>query len=199
MTKHSKTELNKTRLLDEGIELFNKYGFHGIGLKGILSSVNVPKGSFYYYFDSKEGFGVEVIDHYTKITHKQLVEIFSNNEVSGLAALKEFFNKIVQIHLNDGNKHGCLAGNLGAEVSDTSTRCRKAVEHSMSVMSSAFRDVIERGQKDGSIRQDISSDALADVLLNSFEGALLRMKIEKTGESLKQFQDVFLDKFLNTS
>jgi len=36
---------------------------------------------------------------------------------------------------------------------------------------------------------------LAAVLLNSFEGALLRMKIEKSGEALVQFYEVMLGKF----
>jgi len=196
MTKHSKTESNKVRLLEEGIELFSEYGFHGIGLKDILSAVNIPKGSFYHYFESKEDFGAKVIDYYTEMTRQQLADMFADSGVSGLAALQQFFDKTIQIHLEDGNKHGCLAGNLGAEISDTSEVCRKAVERSMNVTRDAFAVVIRRGQKDGSVRQDIASELLADILLNGFEGALLRMKIEKAGEPLKQFRDVILNKFV---
>ena len=39
-------------------------GYHGTGLQEILDAVNIPKGSFYNYFWSKENFGAEAIQHY---------------------------------------------------------------------------------------------------------------------------------------
>jgi len=199
MTKYSKTESNKVRLLEEGIGLFSEYGYHGIGLKDILNAVNIPKGSFYHYFESKEDFGAKVIDYYTEITRQELADRFADASVPGLVALQQFFDKVIQVHLEDGNKHGCLAANLGAEISDTSEVCRKAVERSMSITHDAFAAVIRRGQKDGSVRQDVIPDVLADILLNSFEGALLRMKIEKVGAPLEQFRDIVLSKFFTAS
>lgn len=184
------------RLLEEGIELFSEHGFHGIGLKDILSAVNIPKGSFYHYFESKEDYGAKVVDYYTEITQQKLAEIFSDSNVPGLTALHQFFDWAIRMHLDDGGKHGCLAGNLGAEISDTSEVCRKAVERSMNVTRDAFAAVLRRGQKDGSIRQDIAAEVLADLLLNGFEGALLRMKIEKGGAPLEQFRDIILNKFI---
>ena len=184
------------RLLEEGIELFSEHGFHGIGLKDILSAVNIPKGSFYHYFESKEDYGAKVVDYYTEITQQKLAEIFADANIPGLTALHQFFDWAIQMHLDDGGKHGCLAGNLGAEISDTSEVCRKAVERSMNATRDAFAAVLRRGQKDGSIRQDIAAEALADLLLNGFEGALLRMKIEKGRAPLEQFRDIILNKFI---
>ena len=40
--------------------------FHSVGLNEILTSVKVPKGSFYHYFKSKEQFGVELLAHYVR-------------------------------------------------------------------------------------------------------------------------------------
>ncbi|HHI93975.1 MAG TPA: TetR family transcriptional regulator [Gammaproteobacteria bacterium] len=195
MAKYSKTESNKVRLLEEGIEMFSEHGFHGIGLKDILSAVNIPKGSFYHYFESKEDFGAKVIDYYSEMTRQQLSDVFADSDVSGLSALQQFFDKAIQTHLEGGHKRGCLAGNLGAEISDTSEICRKAVERAMKITRDAFAAVIRRGQKDGSVRQDIAPGVLADILLNGFEGALLRMKIEKADKPLKQFRDTMLNKF----
>jgi TetR/AcrR family transcriptional repressor of nem operon len=195
MTKAIKTKFNRERLLSEGVELFSEHGYHGIGLNGILNSVKIPKGSFYHYFKSKEDFGAKVVDFYTEMTKQQLTHAFAGTGLSGFVALQQFFDKSIEAHLDEGKKHGCLAANLGAEISDTSEVCRIAVEHSMNITRDMFEVVIQRGQKDGSIRQDINSVVLADILLNSFEGALLRMKIEKSGEPLNQFRDVVLNTF----
>lgn len=179
--------------------LFGEHGFHGIGLKDILGAVKIPKGSFYHYFESKEDFGARVIEYYSEITQQQQADAFSDSAVPGLTALREFFTGVIQMHRDDGYKHGCLAGNLGAEISETSEICRSAVARALSATRSAFEGVIARGQIDGSIRQDITAAALADVLLNSFEGALLRMKIEKSAKPLEQFADIVLEKFIAAS
>ena len=57
MSKSNKKEFNRESLLNEGVALFMGQGYHGTGLQEILDAVNVPKGSFYNYFDSKEDFG----------------------------------------------------------------------------------------------------------------------------------------------
>ncbi|MDP1602980.1 MAG: TetR/AcrR family transcriptional regulator, partial [Legionella sp.] len=64
MSKSNKKEFNRESLLNEGVALFMGQGYHGTGLQEILDAVNVPKGSFYNYFDSKEDFGANVIQHY---------------------------------------------------------------------------------------------------------------------------------------
>jgi len=134
MANHSKTELNKMRLLNKGVKLFSKYGYHGIGLKDILGAVKIPKGSFYYYFENKEDFGARVIDYYTEITQQLLTDSFTSTNVTGLDALQQFFDMSIKMLLSTGNKHGCLATNLGAEISHTSEVCRVAVEHSLSTL-----------------------------------------------------------------
>lgn len=44
----------RDRILDAGAELILGRGFSAVGLAEILGRAQVPKGSFYYYFDSKE-------------------------------------------------------------------------------------------------------------------------------------------------
>ena len=68
----SKTEATKEKLLDEGVCIFIERGYHGTGIKEVLDSVNVPKGSFYNYFKSKEEFGAEIIRHFAAQLEKQL-------------------------------------------------------------------------------------------------------------------------------
>jgi TetR/AcrR family transcriptional regulator, transcriptional repressor for nem operon len=52
----------KIFLAAEGIII--ERSFHSVGLNEILRAANVPKGSFYYYFESKDHFGAEMLQHY---------------------------------------------------------------------------------------------------------------------------------------
>ncbi len=53
-------------LLQAGLEVLTEKGFSSTGIDGILKRVGVPKGSFYHYFSSKEDFGTQLIERYTR-------------------------------------------------------------------------------------------------------------------------------------
>ena len=57
---------NETRehLLATGEQVCLQRGFTGMGLSEMLALAEVPKGSFYHYFRSKEAFGVALLERY---------------------------------------------------------------------------------------------------------------------------------------
>ncbi|MBX9686863.1 MAG: TetR/AcrR family transcriptional regulator, partial [Candidatus Obscuribacterales bacterium] len=48
-------------LLEAGMAVMYEKGYSNTGIQEVLSSVGVPKGSFYHYFDSKEDFALKII------------------------------------------------------------------------------------------------------------------------------------------
>jgi TetR/AcrR family transcriptional repressor of nem operon len=54
---------------------------------------------------------------------------------------------------------------------------------------------LARAQEEGAIRHDKTATELADLLLNSWQGALLRMKIDKSSLPLRQCCQDLLDDF----
>src|SRR2546430_14477616 len=51
----------KATLVDAGLHLMLEKGYHHTGIQEVLQAAGGAKGSFYYYFPSKEAFGREVI------------------------------------------------------------------------------------------------------------------------------------------
>jgi TetR/AcrR family transcriptional repressor of nem operon len=54
----------RNAILEAGIKSVLEKGYHECGLAEILKEAGVPKGSFYYYFASKEEFGLQLIEHW---------------------------------------------------------------------------------------------------------------------------------------
>ena len=54
----------REHLLATGEQLCLQRGFTGMGLSELLKTAEVPKGSFYHYFRSKEAFGVVMLERY---------------------------------------------------------------------------------------------------------------------------------------
>lgn len=184
--KTQSKELKREQLLNEGVSLLMRQGYHGTGLQEILDSVNIPKGSFYNYFGSKEQFGAEVIAHYIQPFIEQLQTHLQNSPQDGLAALRIYFDELISAVESQGFKGGCLLGNLMGEIGDTSEICRLALKATVN----KYRDLLESGltkaQQQGTVRTDKSAQEMADLLADTWQGALLRMKIEQSVAPLQR-------------
>ena len=195
MFKSTKKQLNRANLLNRGVTLLRGQGYHGTGLQEILDVVNIPKGSFYNYFDSKEDFGAEVIQHYTDPFIAQLTAHLEQSDADALGAIRRYFDELIAELEKDGFKGGCLLGNLMGEIGDTSEICRKSLQSAIR----RYQDVLESGlakaQQQGTVRSDKSPGEMADLLVNTWQGALLRMKIEKSSVPIRQCCQDLLDDF----
>ncbi len=186
MKRTTQKQINRENLLAEGVSLLMAQGYHGTGLKEILDAVKIPKGSFYNYFGSKENFGAEVIQHYITPFIQQLSGHLDNPDIDALTALQRYFDEIILELENADFKGGCLLGNLMGELGDTSEICRASLQTAVKRYRDLLRAGIEQAQREGTVRTDKSATEMADLLVNAFQGALLRMKIEKSSAPLKQ-------------
>ena len=80
----------RAELIRSGLELLTTSGFASSGLDSILKNVGVPKGSFYFYFKSKEAFGLAVLESYAKYFANKLQVSLQNEDVSPLTRIECF-------------------------------------------------------------------------------------------------------------
>ncbi len=170
-------------------------GYHGTGIKEILDSVKVPKGSFYNYFGSKEEFAAEAINHYIEPFIQRLEHHLNTPETDGLTALKNYYAELIFELEQSGYKGGCLLGNLMGEMGDSSDLCRRSLMDAVSRYCSLQQSALARAQREGTVRKDRSAENLADLLANSWQGALLRMKIEQSVRPLQECCRLLLDDY----
>jgi TetR/AcrR family transcriptional repressor of nem operon len=194
MMKTTQKEINRENLLNQGGALLMQQGYHGTGLQEILDAVQIPKGSFYNYFGSKENFGAAVIEHYITPYIEQISRYLAE-DTDALNALQRYFNESIAELERTNFKGGCLLGNLIGEIGDSSEVCRVALQTTLN----RYRDVLQLGlslaQQQGTIRNDKSAREMADLLVNTWQGALLRMKVEKSTAPLTQCCQALLGDF----
>ncbi|MDD1606061.1 MAG: TetR/AcrR family transcriptional regulator [Methylococcaceae bacterium] len=195
MNRLIQKEINRENLLNQGVTLLMQQGYHGTGLQEILDAVQIPKGSFYNYFGSKENFGAEVIEHYITPYIQQITNYLAQPDTDALSALQRYFNESIAELERTHFKGGCLLGNLIGEIGDSSDLCRVALQTTLN----RYRDVLQSGlskaQQQGTIRTDKSARDMADLLVNTWQGALLRMKVEQSTAPLQQCCQALLGDF----
>ncbi len=195
MSQPTNKDLKRIKLLDQGVLMLTEQGYHGTGLKEILETVNIPKGSFYNYFASKEEYCAEVISHYIAPFIQRLNNHLKDPQLDGLTALKRYYTELIAEVEQSNFKGGCLLGNLMGEIGDTSEICRRSLITAVERYSDLQRIALVRAQQEGTVRKDRSAKSMADLLLNNWQGALLRMKIEQSVLPLQAFYQTLLEDY----
>ncbi len=176
--------------------LIYRQGFHRTGLKEILDAAEVPKGSFYFYFKSKEDFGLALIDHYAQALSENVSLKGAAGDASALRRLRKAFETHRDIRASEGCEGGCPLGNLAQEMSDLSARMRERLQQALGSIGSGIASLLREAQRQGDIPKNLDPDQTAGFILDAWEGALLRMKTEKNVEPLDRFLDFVFGKIL---
>ncbi|WP_163338533.1 TetR/AcrR family transcriptional regulator [Desulfopila sp. IMCC35008] len=179
------TKETRQHILDTGYKLIVSKGFSSVGLTEILQSAGVPKGSFYYYFKSKEQFGEEIISNYFREYLVALEDIFQLRGESAYKRLMEYWRRWIETQSDSCVDQKCLVVKLSAEVADLSEPMRIALLNGSSQVVQRIAQCIEAGIDDGSIVKS-NAAVTADFLYNMWLGATLMSKLQRNADGLQQ-------------
>ena len=186
----------KQKILETGAELIHLKGFNHTGLQEILNAAGVPKGSFYNYFNSKEDFGLQVIDHfagyYTFITRP----ILEDPALSPLQKIKRLLEWFMEFFKSKDYAFGCPIGNLAQEMGDLSPAFRNKLRSALDIMVDSYSGVLAEAQEEGEISQRLDVREAAYFLVSSWHGALMHMKAIKGPEPLENHKLFIFDHVL---
>jgi len=177
----------KDAIIETGARLMLEKGYNNTGLQEVLKEARVPKGSFYHYFASKEDFGLAIVDRYARESEDFLAFHLDNRDLPPLDRLRAFFEAAARRHDEQACWGGCLLGNFGQELSDQNQDFRERVASALDDWRVRFAACLEEAVERGELRGDVDPDDLADFVLNSWEGAILRMKVSKSVRPLERF------------
>lgn len=183
-------------ILEAGARLIYRQGFHNTGLADILAEAQVPKGSFYFYFKSKEDFGLALVEHFTRRLAELFAGILAETGVPPLERLRRMFAAIRERQAAEGCAGGCPIGNLAQEMSGLSPALRARLQEAMAGMTARLAGVLAEARDRGELRPGLDPERAAAFVLDAWEGALLRMKVEQSPDPLERFETLVFDQFL---
>lgn len=174
----------RQHILDVAQKIISRKGYSAVGLNEILNTAGVPKGSFYYYFKSKEAFGEALLQNYFEEYLSAMDSIFCEPSLNARDRLINYWQNWQESQASFDCQGKCLAVKLAAEVTDLSEAMRLALKLGTSGIISRLTDIIEAGKVDGSIKTQHDSHRLSQTLYQLWLGASLMAKIARTMEPI---------------
>jgi TetR/AcrR family transcriptional repressor of nem operon len=172
----------RQHILDVARSLMTNKGYTAVGLAEVLSTAGVPKGSFYYYFKSKEEFGRALLEEYFA-EYLGRVDALMARSGSGAERLLSYFSYWTETQGTDLPEGKCLVVKLGAEVCDLSEDMRGVLEVGTAKIIQRITACVEMGVTDGSIHAEGDHAAFAESLYQLWLGASLLVKVNKSTDS----------------
>ena len=165
-------------------------GYQGSTVRDICAAAGAPHGSFTNHFRSKEAFAQEVLDRYFANLQGYVNEALEDRSLTPLQRLKRYLDIISDVLETDRWSRGCLIGDFSLETTGQSKALRKRLEAIFQEWRAPFASCIAEAQTAGEIDRTFDPMDLAEFLLASWEGAILRMKVERGPLALDRFKNI---------
>lgn len=174
----------RQRILDTGRSIILGKGFSAVGLNEILSTAQVPKGSFYHYFKSKEVFGEALVDSYVLEYLAHVDSLLEDDGAPAAERLMRYWKSWMSTGETETAECNCLVVKISAEVSDMSEAMRVALLRGTNLIIERLAGCIAEGLADGSLSANPDARHTALTLYELWLGAALLSKVRRDRSTL---------------
>jgi TetR/AcrR family transcriptional repressor of nem operon len=169
----------REKILSAAQSLIELRGYSALGVAEICTTAGVPRGSFYYFFESKEALALAVIDEHWAGQKRAWTRIL-NSHAEPLQRLCQLFEETEAgqrtAQQSCGTVSGCLFGNLTLEMSNHTeairTRLQKIFDTQVEMVDSVIIEALERKEV-----TTIDTREAAQAVVAQLEGQVLFAKL----------------------
>ncbi len=184
----------KQAILDKSADIMYLKGYNATGVQEIADAAGIPKGSFYNYFENKEQFAIELMECYCQEGCEHMDKIFAMKELSPLQRISLMFDTMIEHFTRDEKfTKGSFIGNISQEMGDVSGPLSKAAEDQYRQMAEHMKSILQEAKDVGEVKDSLDVGKMADFILNSKEGAMVRMKASKDSAPLRIFKEMIME------
>ncbi|TLU70735.1 TetR family transcriptional regulator C-terminal domain-containing protein [Lichenicoccus roseus] len=180
----------REKILSAGISIAHERGFATSGVRDFVQAAAVPQGSFINNFGSKEAFGIAVLDRYFEGLDDIIGQTLRDEARGPIERLRSYFDTISASCEQAGWRLGCLIGNMSLEAPNHSDAIRERLVRIFADWKQPFAEAVRAAQACADLSADLDPDDVAEFLLAGWHGAMLRMKVDRSGEPLERFKRV---------
>ena len=184
---------HRDAIVAAGLKVMFRSGFNGSSVRDIVAEAGVPQGSFTNHFRSKEAFAEAVLDHYFASVQGLVRAALEDPSLTPRLRLRRYLDIITSKLAADDWSRGCLIGDLSLEASGQSEPLRTRLALIYEEWRAPFAACIAEAQASGELATTFDATDLAEFLLASWQGAMLRMKVERGPAPLERFKTIAFD------
>ncbi len=182
------SEDKKAHIVETAITQLYQYGYNRFGFAPLAAECGIAKSSIIHHFPTKDALVLAAVRAYMDEVQSVLQQL--TKEVDD--PVERFFRYFdyAQSQMTSSNYLGCLAANLGLEISETHPQLRHEIQNFIEFKVGTFVSWIKEGTTRKQFRTDVNARSSAESILTSIEGGIVTSKISKSPALLAIAVDV---------
>lgn len=186
MEKSIKRRTTMNRMQVTGLELFYKNGYYNTSVDDILKELSLSKGAFYYHFDSKEDFFVQIIEQLVvRKVYSMLIEPIEGHE-NTLELITNCFENALETAVHNELDYGFVLSNFINEFNGRNAEVMKHLNEILRIWEVTLVSAVQRGKFNGHIDRHVDAEGVAVYLMSSFIG--IRTLMVETAPSARKYR-----------
>jgi TetR/AcrR family transcriptional repressor of nem operon len=182
MTKGAQT---RRKIVGAAAPIFNKCGYEGTSLSGLMEATGLKKGGIYRHFSSKEELAAAVFDYMWEAAwNARLVHV--DDKANGIEKLKQLIANFIDYRSPVAD--GCSILNTAIDADDGNAVLRARVAKALCSWLRRLQAKGEGAPERGETRPEVDAKAVATLIVASLEGASMMSRLERNDEALRCVQ-----------
>lgn len=163
------------RMQTTGLELFYAKGYYNTSVDDILKKLELSKGAFYYHFDSKEDFFVQIIQNLlARKVYSSLIEPIEGHE-NPLTLITNCFDEAMETAVHNEMDFGCILSNFLTEFNGKNEVIMYHLNEIVTVWEVNLISALQKGKFNGYLYSHVDCEAVATFLMSSYFGVRILM------------------------
>jgi TetR/AcrR family transcriptional repressor of nem operon len=173
-----KGDQTREYIIKQAANIFNQHGYVGSSVSDIMRETGLRKGGIYNHFQSKDELVLAAFDYAIQQVSKRYAQAIEGKRTAleQLIAIISVYDNIIE---DPPLKGGCPLLNTAVESDDTDIHpaLREKAREAMDRWLRFIRITINKGIKQGEIRDQIDVDSVATFILSTIEGGVMVSKL----------------------
>lgn len=181
---HKPMSSTKEQIIESATRRLYQMGYNRFSFAHVSKDCEITKASIHYHFPTKDKLVLAAIDRYITATKTQFGALRTNTDLNSIEKFNAIFD-LAYTQMIDMNYLGCLAGNLGLEVSETNEVIHQRIQDFFNYKLALFVELIDQGKLGGLFNKDVNAIIISQSILSSLEGGMVTTKISKSPDLLE--------------
>lgn len=189
--------MNRPREFDEAVTLgelmgeFWDHGYHATSTDDLCRRTGLSRSSLYNTYGKKRDCYLQTLECYSKQSSARSQEVL-DGELNGRDSLRAFMISVLDRQWDDAHRRVCLMINASVEVRSSDEGVHDALQRNAESFRSALLELVQRGQRDGSVTTARTAEALAFALHASLDGLQIQGRIVDDRTMINEAVDTLL-------
>jgi AcrR family transcriptional regulator len=171
----------QTQILKASMELIANKGIQGFTIKNLSKKIGISEPAIYRHFENKTDILINILNSFKEMS-EMMSEMLVNNTGSALDKIEFMFSKMIEIFTEQPSIISVI---FSEEIFKNETVLKEKINEIQNIQQLNIENIIDKGQADGNVRNDIDKSSLALIFMGSLRLLVKRWDLNNQSFSLK--------------